>query len=308
MVIGFLLFSIGGVVLLMISKLDYHIFTEPFSVFIGISRGDSSISLWPLLGGLLLLAFGISMLMVYLFLEKKLDWPPIIAILLFAGGTLGLLGLSVITLLIFAGMIIGLIAASWKVTVAEHTYIKVKPYVISTHSLTTGLRIFNIAAAIALFLFSLNNPLLAEKELDSLFQSSIGISVEDISSMNEAMLEHQKEATHHMIDMVGTSLILSLAQNSDLSGPEQINCLFAINSSLEELTNQAKEAADDEIMRGGLSANQGQINTALRIIDYFRKAFPYITAITTLMLLEFVSIFLRDLIGIFAYLIWNVMK
>ncbi|MCK5593751.1 MAG: hypothetical protein KAI18_00765 [Candidatus Aenigmarchaeota archaeon] len=163
-----------------------------------------------------------------------------------------------------------------------------------------ALTLLNISLALAVFMVLIGNPSYAEDELSSISQSVAGIDISDIESLQQQIMDQQKEATYAQIEAIETSVLYGIyGGTSDLTTAEKTKCFNAINDSMAEIDKQAKASIDLQLSSAGASP-MDSIESTLKLLTLFKQFYPHITALTILMLLGMLKLFSKNIIVVIA--------
>lgn len=166
--------------------------------------------------------------------------------------------------------------------------------------LSKALTLLNISLALAIFIVLVGNPSYADNELSSISQSVAGIDISDIESLQQQIMDQQKEATYAQIEAIETSVLYGIySGTSDLTTAEKEKCFNAINDSMAEIDKKAKASIDLQLLTSGASP-MDSIESTLKLLTLFRQFYPHITALTVFMFLGMFKLFLKNIIVVIA--------
>ncbi len=166
--------------------------------------------------------------------------------------------------------------------------------------LSKALTLLNISLALAVFIVLVGNPSYADNELSSISLSVAGIDISDIESLQQQIVDQQREATYAQIEAIETSVLYGIyGGTSDLTTAEKAKCFIAINNSMAEIDKQAKASIDMQLSSSSASP-MDSIESTLKLLTLFKQFYPHITFLTIFMFLEMIKLFLKNIIVVIA--------
>ncbi|NOQ56117.1 MAG: hypothetical protein GQ477_04930 [Nanohaloarchaea archaeon] len=299
-IITYTISSILFIILMMNSGLKFNSFLSPMSFISEIFSGTITDISWPLvIVSILMFCVSFAFFSIQVYNNKHDNSILIFSALI--SFIIVLLNVFSIPSIIFS---LGFFIASFQVMTSvrkEKEKLK-RPKIsdilggVSSKALT----LLNISLALAVFIILVGNPSYAENELSSISQSVVGMDISDMESLQQQILDQQKEAAYAQIEAIETSVLYGIyGGTSDLTTSEKAKCFNAINNSMKEIDRQAKASIDMQMSTSGAD-QMGSIESTLKLLTLFKQFYPHITALTIFMLLGMFKLFLKDIIVVIA--------
>ncbi|NOR85695.1 hypothetical protein GQ473_06270 [archaeon] len=295
LLVSIIVFSLSGITknhILMPMNISLDIFTEVNFVYLFIS--------------LVFFALSISLQSVYVLKSKSIDFKLLIVPFVGALAIFVFAKLSLMMIFLGLSLIIGTIIISYSIKNEKEEYKKLSAYKISTHGASKMLLLVAILLAVTVYIQLDSDTSYARNTTDNLLQTTTGLSRENLTDIDMAIKEQQRDASYAYIDALKDTYVSTLETTGDLTEAERKTCIDAFQNDLDEFDSKSKEAIDAQLEKPSDFNTTEKLSTVVTMLDLLETMYPLLIAITLFAFLSTLnSMIIVPLVGLFSWLFWK---
>ena len=259
-----------------------------------------------LIASILFLSLAMAIISVYTMKSRDIDFAMITAPVVASLTIFIFLGFSFLTLLMALGFVVGTVLIEYISFNDKEQYKKISAYKISTSAASKMMLMLLLIITLCVYMELDSNPLYAQSTVDDLLKKTAGMSRENLTNIQETIIEQQKQASYTYIEGMGQIFLTTLETTGELTPQEKGKCINSFKNNLDDFNKKSKASIDEQLENGKLGYGNEEIERIVSMIEMLEKTYPILIAITIFGLLQAITaIILLPLTGIFAWALWR---
>ncbi len=226
--------------------------------------------------------------------------PSVIVILLASSS-------SMIAILGSLGMVLSASYISYSARKKKEEMRKVSISRISSELSSSSMSIINIFLAISVLLVLMGSQAQTGEVMSDISSDMLGMDITGINDTGSMVEDQQKRMAYEQLEMMEQSVLYGIysSAGNDLAPAERQRCFQAVNSSMEQIDKQAKASIDLQLAtQQDKSAGQMRsLDTVIKMFDMLIIYYPFIAALSLLILLEFIKQLLKPVVVLSSLLL-----
>ena len=295
LLVSVVFFSLSGVTknhILMPMNISMEIFNEVNFVFVLIS--------------LIFFALSISLQSVFALKSENVDFKLIIVPLLGSLAIFVFAKFSLMTLFLSLSLILGTLIISSSIKNEKEEYKKLSAYKISTHAASKMLLLIIVILSVTVYIQLNSDTSYAQNTTDNLLQTTTGMTLENLSDIDAAIKEQQREASYAYIDALKDAYVETLETTGDLTEAERQTCTDAFQNDLDEFDRKSKDAIDAQLEKPSDFNTSDKLSTVVNMLELLESMYPLFVAFSIFALLATLnSMLILPLVGFFSWMLWR---
>lgn len=186
----------------------------------------------------------------------------------------------------------------------KHIYKFLAVQRIRNHAIKQGLRTYSYFIVAGLLLTMFADPSYVESEMSFFFKTTFG-EQGNFTSLDEYMMQQQKELYHQTLDTIEDSLLASIYSTyTDLNYQQRDVCYNDLQKNMDEIDKRAKESVDIQIEKQNDSLTKQRLGFVMELFRMIKNIYPLLTIATFLFLFQFFIFIFSFLTYVYSF-VWD---